>query len=298
MISVLIPVFGEDVTQQVQVLVQEAQSLSYPVEIIVVDDASGRAIAPEIEPNPIVVFEVLEKNLGRSQIRNYLAQKARYDILIYLDADCVPVSPHYIQNYYEAFQKNEVLVGGQVFQKEAPTSSNYMLRWKYGSQIEARNVTERKTLPYASFMANNFCIGKALLQHIGFDQHHTGYGHEDTLFGMRLRHEQVAVNHIANPILHLGLETNEEFLEKTDEGIANLVKLYRAGALDHHVRLIATYQKCQRLKVLPLLVLGYYIKRPVLRSWLQKTGGNVMGFGLFKLLGFAHKMRETKKRKA
>lgn len=289
MISILIPVFGEDVTNQVQVLVNEVNTLDYPVEIIVVDDASGAPIPPKVDTD-MVQFEVLSGNLGRSKIRNYLAEQAKFEILIFIDADCVPHAPNFIANYLKAFTGDTVLVGGQVFQTNRPQGSNQLLRWKYGTRVEARPVEKRKELPYASFMANNFCIGKNLLKEIGFDQNHSGYGHEDTLFGMKLRQQQIPVRHIANEVMHHGLETNTEFLNKTDEAIANLVGLYKNGALDHHVRLISSYEKLKRMGLAPLLVLGYHIKRPGLRLWLAKTGGNVSGFGLYKLLGFAKSM--------
>lgn len=290
MISILIPVFGEDVTHQVQVLVDEITLLNFPVEILVIDDASDQAILPRVNSDSLR-FVSLSKNLGRSKIRNYLAQEAMYDKLIFIDADCVPNSAHFIANYARAFQADTVLVGGQKFQPNRPKGNKNLLRWQYGSQVEARKVGKRKELPYASFMANNFCISKKLILAIGFDQNHTGYGHEDTLFGMKLRHKQIPVMHISNEVLHCGLETNLEFLNKTDEGISNLVELYKSAALDHHVRLIATYQKLNRVGLVALLVLVQPIVSPILRRWLQNTGGTVSGFGLYKLLGFIKKMK-------
>lgn len=290
MVSVLIPVFGEDVSPQLAVLAQEIKRLDYPVEVCVVDDASGKAIPPNFNGISQSRWEELPKNLGRSSIRNYLANQARYDILIFTDADCIPVSANFIERYRKAFQANQVVVGGQVFGAR-PVSTETYLRWNYGTHVEARSQNRRSEKPYASFMANNFCMSKSQLLTIKFDADHQGYGHEDTLFGMKLRQRKVAVVHIGNEVRHLGLETNHEFLDKTTEGVSNLVNLYQSNRLDHHVRLIAIYEQMQRFLLVPFLIIGYHVIFNTLKKGLRKNGKPLAFFSLFKLLDFAQKIR-------
>lgn len=245
MVSVLIPVYGEPIDAQFASLAIEAKGLDYPVEIIVCDDASPFPKRPAFTDYEGIEYRFiqLKENIGRSRIRNFLASEAKYETLIFIDADCQPIQSQFIETYRLKSNENEVLVGGQLFAGEPPSSFDQRLRWDYGTQIEARSLKDRLKEPYKSFMANNFCISKSLISKHPFDEEHSGYGHEDTLFGFQLRENEVKVTHIKNPIRHLGNETNEEFLRKTAEGVQNLAKLYAEGKLDGHVRLIKTYEQ-------------------------------------------------------
>ena len=245
MVSILVPVYGESIDAQLASLAVEAKTRNYPVEIIVCDDASTYPKRPHFTDYNNISFKFirLTENIGRSRIRNYLANEAKYEQLIFIDADCQPILGNFIENYHMKFDPDVILVGGQLFASEPPTSLNEMLRWNYGTNVEARPLKDRVKAPYKSFMANNFSISKTLLQKYPFDEEHTGYGHEDTLFGVQLRDNKLNVVHIMNPIRHLGSETNEQFLNKTTEGAQNLAKLYFEGKLDSHVRLVRTYEQ-------------------------------------------------------
>lgn len=288
MVSILIPVFGESIDAQLGSLGAEVKGLDYPVEIIVCDDASASPKRPHFIDYKGVDFRFIQlnENIGRAQIRNYLAEQATYELLIFLDADCQPISGNFISNYVTEHSKNTILVGGQLFAAERPSRQNEMLRWMYGTKVEARSLKDRLKSPYASFMANNFSISKSLLRKYPFDSKHTGYGHEDTLFGMQLRNFGVEVVHVDNPIRHLGNETNEQFLEKTEEGVRNLASLYLQGKLDGHVRLIKTYEK--------LLYTGFVaLTRTIMVKRQEGYRKNLLGptpslrkFSLYKLGAF------------
>ena len=42
-----------------------------------------------------------EKNIGRTATRNILAKKAKYDWLLFLDADVIPLNENYIASIYK-----------------------------------------------------------------------------------------------------------------------------------------------------------------------------------------------------
>lgn len=297
MVSILIPVFGESIDAQLASLAAEAKGLDYPVEIIVCDDASPSPKEPHFSDYKGVDFKFLQldENMGRARIRNYLAEQASFNILIFIDADCQPILGNFISNYVSQSNDSNVLVGGQLFAAEKPSSQKVQLRWLYGTKVEARALKERKKFPYTSFMANNFCISKSLLNQYPFDSKHTGYGHEDTLFGMQLRNFDVEVVHIENPIRHLGAETNEQFLDKTEEGVRNLATLYLQGKLDSHVRLIKTYEQ--------LLYTGFVgLTRNIMakrqngyRKNLVGPSPNLRKFSLFKLGAFMIELEKLRK---
>jgi hypothetical protein len=165
------------------------------------------------------------------------------------------------------------------------------LRWLYGTKVEARPLKERSASPYKSFMANNFSISKSMLSQYPFDENHTGYGHEDTLFGFQLRENEIDVEHIKNPIRHLGNETNKEFLDKTVEGVHNLVRLYREGKLDNHVRLIKTYESLKLTGFVGLTRSIMGVRRERYYKDLMKGTAKLRKFSLFKMSEFMLEMR-------
>ena len=296
MVSILIPVYGESIDAQLASLGAESKNRTFPIEIIVCDDASPRPRKPHFTDYPNLSFRFiqLDDNLGRSRIRNYLAAEATYEQLIFIDADCQPILGNFIENYQVKFEPEVILVGGQLFASEPPSSMNEMLRWTYGTQVEARPLKDRVKAPYKSFMANNFSISKSLLQKYPFDENHSGYGHEDTLFGVQLRNNKLKVVHIKNPIRHLGNETNAQFLEKTTEGAQNLAKLYFDGKLDSYVKLIRTYEQLRLTgfasltrSILSKRQAGYY-------KSLVKGNATLRKFSLFKLGAFMLELARLK----
>jgi glycosyltransferase involved in cell wall biosynthesis len=296
MVSILIPIYGEPVDAQLASLAIEAKKLDYDVEIIVCDDASPLPKRPAFTEYEGIEYRFiqLQKNLGRSKIRNFLAEEAKYEQLIFVDADCLPIQSSFIDTYKVKFEEDEVLVGGQLFASEPPSEFSRMLRWDYGTNVEARPLKERVSSPYRSFMANNFSISKSLVKKYPFDVNHTGYGHEDTLFGVQLRENNVKVVHIKNPIRHLGNETNEQFLNKTAEGVRNLARLYVDGKLDKHVRLIKTYEQIKLTgfagltrNIIAKRQTGYY-------DILLKGKAKLRKFSLYKLGEFMLEIQRIK----
>ena len=296
MVSILIPVFGESVDAQLANLASEVKGLNYPVEIIVCDDASGNPKPPAYSDYKGVTFRfiALEQNLGRSKIRNFLGKEAKYEQLIFIDAECHPIQSKFISTYQIKFDEDIVLVGGQLFAEEKPERVDHQLRWLYGTEVEARELKERVKSPYRSFMANNFSISKSLLAKYPFDEEHTGYGHEDTLFGFQLRENEVEVEHIKNPVRHQVSETNEQFLNKTSEGIDNLVRLYREGKLDNHVRLIKTYESLKLTGFVGLTRSIMAKRRDRYYHDLVQGTGTLRKFSLFKMSEFMIEMRRLK----
>ena len=293
MISILIPVYGESVDAQLANLASEIKGLDYPVEVIVCDDASPNPIQPAYSDYKGMEFRFIQltENKGRSRIRNYLGEEAKYEQLIFIDADCQPIQSKFIQTYQLKFENKRVLVGGQLFAEEEPSRMDCKLRWLYGTKVEARPLKERSASPYKSFMANNFSISKSMLSQYPFDENHTGYGHEDTLFGFQLRENEIDVEHIKNPIRHLGNETNKEFLDKTVEGVHNLVRLYREGKLDNHVRLIKTYESLKLTGFVGLTRSIMGVRRERYYKDLLKGTAKLRKFSLFKMSEFMLEMR-------
>ena len=134
-------------------------------------------------------------------------------------------------------------------------------------------------------MTNNFLIKKELFQNIRFDERLTKYGHEDTLFGLELAKRGITITHIENPVLNGDIETNEEFLKKTEAGIGNLVKILEFTENDSKIKenisLLQTYQKILWAK--PILKPIFKWTNPIIRKKLSKGESSVALFNIYKL---------------
>ena len=81
MLSILIPTYNYDCTQLVRDLQKQAEKALTKYEIIVMDDASAtcKETNRDINSLPHCQYIELTENIGRSRIRNRLADMARYD---------------------------------------------------------------------------------------------------------------------------------------------------------------------------------------------------------------------------
>lgn len=228
MLSILIPVYNYDLRPLVRDLLVEVPLLSVPVEIILLDDGSElrfREKNRELLTWNGVIYEELPQNVGRARIRNLLAQKARYDYLLFMDADSRVVLPDYLRNYLQHLEVNTVICGGRVYQEQPPADEIFHLHWKVGKNREESTAARRQQKPYLAFMTNNYLLPKSLQLSIPFEERLRQYGHEDTLLGWQLRKAGIRMLHINNPLEHIGLEKDSIFLEKIKKSIQNLLIL-------------------------------------------------------------------------
>ncbi|MCF6279187.1 MAG: glycosyltransferase family 2 protein [Flavobacteriaceae bacterium] len=227
-LSILIPIYNFDVKNLVNDLHQQCELLDIDFEIILADDCSKsefHLVNKELVSLSNVTYERLKENVGRSKIRNYLLQKAIYKNCLILDCDVAIVSSDYIEKYLGAIEDNCVIVGGHIYQKNPPKDTSLILHWKYGTQVECKPLSERLKKPYDSFMTNSFLIQKETFKKVKFDESIIRYGHEDTVFGIELKLKKIAIKHIDNPVLHLGIKSAQDFLKGEKESIVNLVRL-------------------------------------------------------------------------
>lgn len=284
-ISILIPVYNFDVKKLVEDLCfQSQQAINLKdFEILVYDDGSRDRFSNAELQSDKIKYKELDENLGRSKIRNLLASNAQFDVLLFLDCDSAVVKDDFIKSYVQHYQDESVVYGGRTYLKEAPEDSTYF-RWKYGMEREIVSADKRIQNPYRGFMTNNFLISKSVFLKLKLDESLVGYGHEDTLFGIELERAKIPIVHIENPAAHIGLEPTEVYLEKTKEGIVNLMKLYREKKLQiRHVKLLSYYAK---FNIFPLKqFFNWYYKRnqEKIESNLKTKTVNIRNFDLYKL---------------
>jgi glycosyltransferase involved in cell wall biosynthesis len=249
MISALIPIYNFDVSDFVKELHTQFEIDGDAYEILLADDASAdhfRIINSKLSTLTNVKYIQLDQNIGRSRIRNFLADRAKYDYLLFMDCDSEIPSRTFIKLYKENIKIETVVCGGRSYRKERPEKKEMYFRWLYGVNRESAGAITRNKYPCQSFMTNNYLIPKEVHQAIRFDENIIEYGHEDTLFGIELKRRGYIVVHINNPLVHIGLEPAEEFLSKTTKAIENLVYLkenYRYSELNQDIKLLRVYYK-------------------------------------------------------
>ncbi|MFT7351687.1 MAG: glycosyltransferase involved in cell wall biosynthesis [Flavobacterium sp.] len=229
MLSILIPTFNYNVYRLVLEIKQQCDLCGISYEIIVQDDASNSVLNEEnkkINQLANCVFYQNEINQGRSKNRNLLAEKATFDWLLFLDADTFPKKSNFISVYLENLnQKMDAINGGIVYQNQKPKNTE-LLRWIYGIKREALSSEVRNKNEYLSFLTLNFLIKKSVFKVVKFNEEIPNLRHEDTLFSFDLKNAKFKVLHINNPVIHLGLDTSEEFLIKSEEAVKNLNYLF------------------------------------------------------------------------
>ena len=234
MLSICIPIYNFDVTALVNDLHQQAKATGIDFEIICFDDGSSddfKILNRKISSLKHLFYNELAQNLGRSKIRNELGKAAQYPYLLFMDCDSATVNAHYIERYIEHCQPNQLVYGGRIYSEQVPPQKELYFHWYYGSNREVKAVHLRRQNPWANFMTNNFLIPKTIFLDIQFDESLTQYGHEDTLFGWELQQRRIHIEHINNPLMHIGLEDTASFLMKTKKGIQNLKYLAETNPL-------------------------------------------------------------------
>ena len=289
MLSICIPIYNYEVGGLVRDLRLQAERVGYPFEILLMDDASDekfREVNQAID-SEYVRYIQLNKNIGRAKIRNCLAEKAKYPYLLFMDCDSAVSSASYIEDYSCFFESPIVCCGGRVYESKTPIDSTY-LRWKYGVERECAPAQERRKASNAGFQTNNFLIHKSVFEKVKFNEDLTGYGHEDTLFGLELLEQGIIINHIDNPLVHLGLESASDFLEKTANGIKNLYRIElllreKYPQYINHSRLMQTKLSLQKLHLSGFVSKLFSIMHRPMKNNLLSKNPSLMIFDLYRL---------------
>jgi glycosyltransferase involved in cell wall biosynthesis len=294
MISILIPVFDYDIVALVHSMKDGLAKVPEFCEIIIGDDGSSpeyKAKYHALEGDGVKLV-ISEKNIGRSAIRNRLALEARGDHLLFLDADAMikGTAESYLLKWVPMTETAKVICGGVLYPDTEPGDPDKLLRWKYGRLREQKKASERNKHPHSAFSTFNFLIEKSVFSRIRFNEELKQYGHEDTLLGYQLKKAGVDILHIDNSLIHEGMESNREFLNKTKLGIENLSQLYDKvtdkHAFSEAVGMLKIYNRLRIFRLTRILA-GIFIRyRERMEIRLDSSKVSLYLFGFYKVCMF------------
>ncbi|PZU91691.1 MAG: glycosyltransferase family 2 protein [Chryseobacterium sp.] len=276
--SICIPVYNFDVNELVDDLYDQIVSNDLESEIILIDDASKKEF---IERNKnlktkVSQFIFLEKNIGRSKIRNLFTRYSKSEYLLFLDCDGKIINKNFLRKYFDFIkEKNpDVIYGGRKVDDKEP-ELEFGLRWKFATERENLPVKDRLRMPYSSFQTNNFIVKKAVLEKVPFNEGIIHYGYEDLIFAKDLFKLNIKIDHIDNPIFNIDVESNTVFLAKADmsaKSLAQLIKKDKDVERISKIKLAKAYFRLKKTGGILLYKIIYKVSKPYIQKKL--LGGN------------------------
>ena len=289
MLSILIPTYNYNIVPLVEELYNQVSTLNIDFEILVLDDGSTLFTKENSEINTLknCSYKTNTENFGRSITRNLLAKYAKFDWLLFLDADTLPKDNLFISNYINYFDTNyKAINGGIVYQENSP-AKNQMLRWNYGTKREALPFQKRNENPYQSFLTLNFLIHRDVFKTVSFNDKIPNLRHEDTLFSFELSKHQIKTLHINNSVIHYGLDTNEIFLKKSKEAVENLKYLHDKNLItSDYVKLLNLAVKIKSIGLKGVFGSFYKTFRKPLEQKILNEKSSIYLFDFYRLCYF------------
>lgn len=286
MLSILIPTYNYDLSELLANLNSQIESVDEAVQVLICDDASpdkqlagnNQKLANQLG----FEYKKNTNNLGRTATRDLLAKTAQYEWLLFLDADVLPVKENYLSIYVENLSDEaDVIAGGIAYSKEKPGKVDQRLRWYYGHKKEVKSAAERRLQPHIVVSAN-LLVRKTIFSKCN-PAHDKGYG-LDNIFSECLKMCDARVKHLDNPVFHLGLESNQAFVQKSLESIDNTLRSELKGEIEPGSRPIQrAYLRLKKFGMLPLFKLFAAITARKAKNNLRAKNPSIFWFDIYRL---------------
>lgn len=298
MLSILVPTYNYKTIDLVKELQQQAISEKIDFEIIVGDDKSSDLEI--VNQNQIIndlencSYLVNKQNLGRGGNLNALVKQSKFDWVLFLDCDVMPEKSNFLKNYTDCIknQKSEICFGGLIYDKKKPKSDE-LLRWFYGHKRESISLEKRKLKPYETTLTSNILIKKSVLEQFPFHSEIKNYGFEDLVFVLELKKNNIKIEHIENPVLHLNLEKSLVFVNKFQSSLANLKYLTDNKIIENKdARFSHLKSKLDKLFLTSLVAFCFKIFKNSFLKNLASKNPSVFIFDLYRIGFYCSLFRE------
>lgn len=287
MLSILIPTYNCDISDLTRALMKEGRTLSLAFEVICWDDCSYESTTSEHNKALAAEFDNYSyfrnaTNLGDTGTRTLLAGQAKYDWLLFVDSDVLPPTETFLKNYIELIpQRYPVIFGGCRYVSQHENQAT-MLRWTFGQSRESHTAAVRNEKPYHYIFSSNFLIDKNTFLNIRFPENNI-YG-MDSYFSYQLYKKAVPVVHVDNPILHLGLDQNEIFFQKSLEAVKLRKNISpELPGIENINSLLKNYNKLKRYRLDKLVGLAFNLSEPFLKKMILGKKNSLFCLDLYRL---------------
>ena len=291
MLSVLVPFYRDN---PLGTLTAIAAQCGPEVEVLAWDDGTG---SPELTAElaravPALPADVRiwtgAANAGRSAARNALFARARGAWVLFLDADMRPGDAMFVARYLDAIGTGaaDVLFGG--FRVEASGSAETRLHRALSQRSDCLDAAERAALGAKLVASSNLAVRADVLRAEPFDDGFTGWGWEDSEWAARVA-ARYRLEHLDNPAVHLGLETDSSLLSRFASSGGN----YRRFVERHPdlARDLPLYRHALTLGSVP----GQAVMRPVLKAMVRlrllPVGVRVLALKLWRASHYADALK-------
>jgi len=286
MLSILIPTYNYNAFPLAQELEKQVLALNIPFELICLDDGSSSPLNKENHKiNALTNCKFIEEktNLGTLACRKSLATQAKYSWLLFLDADVMPKKDNFLDEYLKTVSQNPDVTFGGIAYVDSNKESSKTLRWTYGINREQKSIEERNKRPYASFISGCFLIKKSLILDITENMLLKGYG-LDILFSYQLKNSDAKILHINNPVIHLGLDSNEAYLKKSKRAVDILFYLSKNNLIPaNYTSLLSHYNTLKKFGLKSLFGKFIAIFNKPIEANLTGPKPNLFLFDLYRL---------------
>jgi glycosyltransferase involved in cell wall biosynthesis len=258
-LSVLIPFMRDDPRPLLAAFDAEGRVAGLPIELVLLDDGGGdealtAAVFQALQDISLPArFVRLTANEGRAKGRNRLVGHARADHLLFIDADMLPDSRHFLRHYLDliAAEAPAVVFGGfSVLQ--APPRREHALHRRMAMHSDCLPAAARSVTPEKYIFTSNLLIRRDVFAAEGFDERFTGWGWEDVEWGIRIGRKW-PIRHIDNTATHLGLDTAPALIAKYRQSTPNFQRV--ATVHPDVIRAYPSYKAARLLRRVPLRAL-------------------------------------------
>lgn len=230
-LSILIPVYNTDITRLILALTEEIRQagLNREVSILCLDDASPDKGLREKNlelvksiANCSIRYLIARKNSGRTGTRNKLIRLAHADWLLFLDSDVQPDRPDFLRTYLNLAEIGncDVACGGTSYEQRDMMGKEFDFYYNLMKQASLVSVDRKNLDKWRYVLTSNIFARRSVFIECKFDKRFKTYGYEDQEWAIRAI-QRFRLEHVDNPVSHLGLQTRKEFFQKMRISIKN-----------------------------------------------------------------------------
>jgi glycosyltransferase involved in cell wall biosynthesis len=268
-VSVLIPFLRDDPAELLNLLDEEAASVSGAVEIVLLDDGTRDAaltarLTVQIKSMALPVRLItLSANEGRSIGRNRLASAARGGSLLFLDSDMRPDHRRFLRDWADlAAREDPAVAFGGFSLLQAPTDARFAVHRAMAARSDCVPWMERARQPEKYVYTSNLLVRRDVFEAEAFDPGFTGWGWEDVEWAMRVS-RRFRVVHLDNAATHMGLDTVAALAGKYEQSAPNFARMAQ-----RHPAIVAAYPSYKAARLMKRLP-GLPRLRRMMRRWAE-----------------------------